>query len=225
MKTWQKILIIILAAAALLAAGIRLIYTQYISPRFIAPSIDKISQVVNDRTVQTEINKLINELRRDGYIQDEQISDYLELAENLGLQTDPEGDQNATLPTPESTRPAEPKNAPQSGSGQTPDWNQDYAQGSGAHKNDQQPEKTSAPVKTKEQSLEEKVLSAMTASEVAFARRIEGKVDVSKAMSLLNSDEEALKEYIKSVLTSDEISQCISLYAKYAYILQEEGYL
>ena len=79
-------------------------------------------------------------------------------------------------------------------------------------------EKTPAPSKPK--TLMERVKAAMTAEEFAFAMSMYSKVDAGYVLSNITKDRAAVKKYLKSVLTSDEISKSLAIYNKYSYLLK-----
>ena len=79
----------------------------------------------------------------------------------------------------------------------------------------QVPSPTDKPV-----SLYDRVKAEMTADEFAFAMYIYGKVDIGYVTGNIHSNREGVKRYIKSVLTSDEISKSLTIYKKYSYLLK-----
>ena len=74
-------------------------------------------------------------------------------------------------------------------------------------------------LKNKNQSRTERILSAMTPAEAAFTMSVYNKVDIDHALSLLKTDKAAAKAYVKSCLTSSEISRSFEIYSKYSYLL------
>ncbi len=78
---------------------------------------------------------------------------------------------------------------------------------------------TTAPDK-KPATLMDRVKAAMTAEEFAFAMSMYGKIDTGYVLSYMYTDRAAVKKYIKSVLTSDEISRSLAIYNKYSYLLK-----
>lgn len=83
------------------------------------------------------------------------------------------------------------------------------------------PPATKEPEKAKGKSRTERILSAMSPSDAAFARSMYGKINLGYAMDLMNTDPVAGKAYIKSCLSPGEISTALSIYSKYAYLLSE----
>ena len=80
------------------------------------------------------------------------------------------------------------------------------------------PEKTPSPAKP--MTLMDKVKAAMTADEFAFAMSMYSKVDTGYILSNIYTDRPAVKKYLKSVLTSSEISKSLAIYNKYSYLLK-----
>lgn len=70
------------------------------------------------------------------------------------------------------------------------------------------------------QRLMDRVRKAMTADEFAYAMYIYGKIDVKYVASNIVKNREEVKKYVKSVLTSEEISKCLTIYKKYSYLLK-----
>ncbi len=77
----------------------------------------------------------------------------------------------------------------------------------------------SAPTQ-KPKTLMERIRAAMTAEEFAFAMAMYGKIDVNYCFANYYTDRAAVKKYIKSVLTSSEISRSLEIYGKYSYLLK-----
>ncbi len=69
-------------------------------------------------------------------------------------------------------------------------------------------------------TLMERVKEEMTAEEFAFAMSIYGKIDVNYCIANYYTNKKEVKKYIKSVLTSSEISRSLEIYGKYSYILK-----
>jgi len=84
------------------------------------------------------------------------------------------------------------------------------------------PAATPTPTKAPQgKTRTERILNAMSPADAAFARSMYGKINLGYAMELMNTDMTAAKEYIKSCLTSGEISKALEIYSKYAYLLSE----
>ncbi len=81
------------------------------------------------------------------------------------------------------------------------------------------PAPTKAPVKGKTRT--ERILNAMAPSDAAFARSMFGRINLNHALSLWSTDQPAAKAYIKSCLSSGEISRALGIYSKYSYLLKE----
>ncbi len=79
--------------------------------------------------------------------------------------------------------------------------------------------KPSTAPTAKPASLIDRVKAAMTADEFAFAMSIYGKLDIGYVTGNLHSNRNGVKKYVKSVLSSDEISRSLTLYKKYSYLL------
>ena len=69
-------------------------------------------------------------------------------------------------------------------------------------------------------TLMDRVKAAMTAEEFAFAMSMYSKLDTGYILSNIYTDRPAVKKYIKSVLTSSEISKSLAIYNKYSYLLK-----
>ena len=80
------------------------------------------------------------------------------------------------------------------------------------------PKPTLAPEKST--TLIDRVKTSMTTDEFAFAMSMYSKVDTGYVLSNINKDRAAVKKYLKSVLTSDEISKSLAIYNKYSYLLK-----
>ena len=76
---------------------------------------------------------------------------------------------------------------------------------------------TDAPKKSTK--LVDRVKDAMTADEFAFAMSVYNRLDIGYCTSNMNSDREAVKAYVRSVLSDAEISRALSIYSKYSYLL------
>ena len=81
-------------------------------------------------------------------------------------------------------------------------------------------QKPASKPKNKQEPLIDKVKGAMTTDEFSFAMSMYGKVDVGYVLSNINTDRAAVKKYIKSVLSSEEISKSLAIYNKYSYLLK-----
>ncbi len=77
-----------------------------------------------------------------------------------------------------------------------------------------------AELSDKELSAYERIMAAATPEEIRAGMAIIAKVDLEKVNSLQKEGKTVeLKKYIKSVLTSAEISKSLSLYKKYKHLL------
>lgn len=77
-----------------------------------------------------------------------------------------------------------------------------------------------AELSQKELSAYERIMAAATPEEIRAGMAIIAKVDLAKVNSLQKQNKTVeLKKYIKSVLTSAEISKSLSLYKKYKHLL------
>ncbi len=77
-----------------------------------------------------------------------------------------------------------------------------------------------AELSEKELSAYERIMAAATPEEIRAGMAIIAKVDLAKVSSLQKQNKTIeLKKYIKSVLTSAEISKSLSLYKKYKHLL------
>ena len=76
------------------------------------------------------------------------------------------------------------------------------------------------PVPKESAALIDRVKSSMTTDEFAFAMSMYSKVDTGYVLSNINKDRAAVKKYLKSVLTSSEISKSLAIYNKYSYLLK-----
>ena len=77
------------------------------------------------------------------------------------------------------------------------------------------------PVATpKPKTLIERVQAEMTAEEFAFAMSVYGKLDINYCLANYYTNKAEVKKYIKSVLSSSEISRSLEIYGKYSYILK-----
>ncbi len=72
----------------------------------------------------------------------------------------------------------------------------------------------------RQQSAYERIMAAATPEEIAAGMAIIAKVDLAKVSTLQSQKKnKELKVYIRSVLTSQEISKALSLYKKYKHLL------
>ncbi len=98
---------------------------------------------------------------------------------------------------------------------------QEYTEQKESYEQKNTVEQQSAPApKKKQETLVDKVKGAMTTDEFSFAMSMYGKVDAGYVLSNINTDRAAVKKYLKSVLTSDEISKSLAIYNKYSYLLK-----
>lgn len=81
-------------------------------------------------------------------------------------------------------------------------------------------EKPTSVAPAKPLTLFERVKTAMTADEFAFAMYIYGKLDIGYVTGNIHSNRAGVKKYVKSVLTQDEISKSLTIYKKYSYLLK-----
>ena len=90
-----------------------------------------------------------------------------------------------------------------------------------AYKEAMVPVHTDKPVTTpKPKTLIERVRAEMTAEEFAFAMSVYGKLDINYCLANYHTNKKEVKKYIKSVLSSSEISRSLEIYGKYSYILK-----
>lgn len=81
-------------------------------------------------------------------------------------------------------------------------------------------EETGIETTERQQSAYERIMAAATPEEIAAGMAILAKVDIAKVSTLQSQKKnKELKEYIRSVLTSQEISKALSLYKKYKHLL------
>ena len=94
-----------------------------------------------------------------------------------------------------------------------------------AYKEAMAPAETPAPsgkpvVTPKPKTLMERVQEEMTAEEFAFAMSMYSKLDINYCLANYYTNKAKVKKYVKSVLTSSEISRSLEIYGKYSYILK-----
>lgn len=81
-------------------------------------------------------------------------------------------------------------------------------------------EESGIEVSEKEKSAYQRIMEAASKDEISAGMSILSKVDLAKVNKLRKEGKNSeLKKYIKSVLTSSEISKSLSLYKKYKHLL------
>ena len=243
MEKWKKVIICVVVLLAVLAGGGYGVFKFYIQPKYIDTAIEQVSDILQSQTVQNEVDKFVTELQEEGYLSDEQVAEYMKAAQEMGLNDaavnsasenivsqepneEPSGEmvpeeEDAGKPSAQTKAPVKEKQGEQAAVSNS-DSDPEYITGDGnisTAQPSESPKATEEPTKDTGKSKTERVLSALTASELSFVNSIRSKIDVGTATSLMSSDYEKFKEYIKSHLSGDEISRCLSLYVKYAYLL------
>lgn len=196
-KTGGVVCIIIIATMTVTA----LVFNMLMKTSFVEEKAEKVADVVRDETIKEKVNVYVQELLDSGYITEEQIQSYIQ-----NVESDPaltlrraDGTVIGTAGTQNPEQGVQPEQPVPSAAAEIP------ASGGGQN--------------TK--SITSKVLAAMSPSDLAIAQNLMSKVDAGYVMSLMNSDMNAAKAYVKQTLSSAEIAQGIDLYGKYAYVLNE----
>lgn len=207
-----KIIVVCLAIfvtlATLAAIGIRSILINKLSKnQEVVNIVEKAADVLNNPDVKTQIDSVLDELIAEGVVDSSKI-EAIDAANAV---------QNSE-PTEEPQKVRKPFGE------RTAEENAAYEK----EVENRQKEKLEAeigstenkPAENKNQSMTERVLSAMTPAEASFTMSVYNKVDINHALSLLKTDREAAKAYVKSCLTSAEISRSFEIYRKYSYLLK-----
>lgn len=85
------------------------------------------------------------------------------------------------------------------------------------------PEAKEAISSSRANSLYNKIINAMSMHERTVFFSVIGKADTDKLMSLYkNSDRSGAKEYLQSILSSDEYAEAVDIFFRYAPLLLEE---
>ena len=230
MKKWQKAcLIIVIVAGVLCGAGYG-IYKVAFEPK-VEQALEKAQTVLNNEDFQNEVDKFVQEMIDSGVLEDADIQNYVQFKTS---RDEKQADQSENAVGAAGNGNAESGNA---GSGGKIDSSAEAAGAGGNNttsKTVSDSRKTSGksapadpgaapatPKPAKSKKLIDRVKEAMTPEEFSFAMSVYGKLDVGYVTSNMNSNREEVKEYVKSVLSSSEISRCIDIYGKYSYLLSE----
>ena len=199
MKKRNKILLTVLIIVALLLGGAYGAYKFYFEPVVLEKTLEKAQNVLTDEKVQDEVQKFVDDMLQSGVLQDNDLTEYI--------------DYKAKEEAAKQEKAAEAQQVNV----------QDNATEPKSESKPQKSEPTPKPQPTQKakKPLMDRVKSAMTADEFSFAMSIYGKIDVNYVLSNINSNREEVKQYVKSNLTSSEISRSLNIYAKYSYLLSE----
>lgn len=197
-KTGGVVCIIIIAVMTVTA----LVFNMLMKTSFVEEKAEKAAEIVRDETIKEKVNNYVQELLDSGYISEEQIQSYIQNVESdpaLSLKRADGTVIGAAADTQNPEQSVQPEQPAPSAAAEIP------VSGGGQN--------------TK--SITSKVLGAMSPSDLAIAQNLMSKVDAGYVMSLMNTDMNAAKAYVKQTLSSAEIAQGIDLYGKYAYLLNE----
>lgn len=100
----KKVLIILLCAAVILAAGGYLTYRFYIMPQYISPAVEKAADLINNEETKEMVDEIVSDLVENNVISEEEAEQYYpQDNENK------EADNSEEKPEPES-KPEPDKN-------------------------------------------------------------------------------------------------------------------
>ncbi|MBP3360541.1 MAG: hypothetical protein J6N52_06790 [Clostridia bacterium] len=204
MKKWQRICLIIVIVAGILSGTGYGVYKVAFEPK-VEQALERAQTVLNNEAFQDEIDKFVQEMIESGALQDADIQNYVQFKTSRDEKKNVEaagGEADSSSTAAPETKPAPANPAPAKPAPKAT-----------------APPATAKPAKSKK--LIDRVKEAMTPEEFSFAMSIYNKLDVGYITSNMNSKREEVKAYVKSVLSSSEISRCIDIYGKYSYLLSE----
>lgn len=196
------IIISVFTVAVICARGI--IIQKLSKNEKVNDAVEKAAQALDNEETKKEIDEVINQLISEGYLDSEKVNTYREK-------------YNAES---ESTEKKEVKGSDRVNPGE--DGYDDVVQARKKERLEDKIGDTEIKMNSeKPKSKTERVLSAMTPSEAAFAMSVYNRVDVGHVQSLMKTDRAAAKAYVTERLSSAEISRAFELYSKYAYLLKD----
>lgn len=200
-KTAKKILLALLIFIVAATAAVYGVFNFYIKPEYGEKIIEAVSSVFDDDEFKDELSEALA---------DEEIAQLTGEAEGVGT----DGENAAATSSGESTQNQS------GGEGEQPVQ----------ENTDTQPQQSASSTTTKssgkKQTLMEKARANVDPADFADGMRIASKVDTGYLMGLmsggLTAEEKAeAKKYLKSRLTSAEISRVKKYIAKYSYLLSD----
>lgn len=225
MKKWQKACIIIVIIAGILCGAGYGIYKVTFEPK-VEQALEKAQTVLNNEAFQDEVDKFVQEMIDSGVLEDADIQNYVQFKTSR--------DEKQAAQSENAEGAADSGGAGNSGKPDNGAETADAGETNTTSKAVPDAQKTSGksapadpgaapatPKPSKSTKLIDRVKEAMTPEEFSFAMSVYGKLDVGYVTSNMNSNREEVKEYVKSVLSSSEISRCIDIYGKYSYLLSE----
>ncbi len=213
-KVWKIVLItssVVVAIALISVIGVYSFLNFYLFPRMAGVKLSDLGIGITDvMTTITDKRVLDNIVNFDKQSATEVMIAMTELdmeTEEIGA----ESSQSATNPpesgeNPGTVSPVPAENSDSSGTAKPIGENQNKAP------------VTSGTIDTK--GAYQRIMNSASKEEISQGMAIIAKVDIAKVTELRKSgDMSAVKAYVKSVLTADEISTAVTLYNKYKHLL------
>ncbi len=247
MKKWYLGIIAGIAVAVILGLSGMLIYKFYITPKFLQPIVEEISDYLQDSDVLDSLYDEAVNLHDDGVIDDETYANFVrmyndyyrddvEYAKKILEEKDNEKNLDSeNLSSSVSARYASNKVGAEiirekDGSGGKADVRYSDERTSDriqsediitAEKVLEQSETEETETPTTVASVYEKLKSKMTASEFSTFTKIMSKLNLN-TLKTYASDKEGLKQYLHSRLSDEEYSNAVQLGYKYVYLFLDK---
>ncbi len=204
MKCKNKVLITIGIVLIIIICTAFGIYEFYGKDK-IEETLEKAQQVLTDETVRKEIDEFVQEMGDTGVLNEVQVQEYNEQKQHSSAEQKEQEKQQSTVEQEKQQGTVEQKK---------------YTE-QNAPKTQKENHASTTPTRSSENStsLMDRVKSAMTADEFAFAMSVYSRVDTGYVLSNINTNRAAVKKYIQSVLSGDEISRSLAIYNKYSHLL------
>lgn len=230
----KLIIAIIICILIILAIAAYEIYDSLILPNYVKPVLEEVVTVMQDDKYTDKITQEIRRLYDLGQISGDEVEHYLEQHEKNSstgnssdvstenntakTQSDSVSDDNSNSTHTTSTSPLGQNRVNVNDNDSSTSGSHYYLDSSSSEPTAIPDSEKINPATMSYDSLIAKAKSVMSADDFATAMSMKSKISLSKVKEL-RSDSSALLQYIQTSLTPDEYSTLLSLYAKYANIL------
>lgn len=221
MKRWKIVLISVIASLALILGGGLCIFHFFVIPRYVDPFLKSAVELLDSEDVKREISDLAKEFADKGLLDEELLEQYLEIYSEAEINDDADHSKiHTSSNNTENSVGAKNIQVKENVSGNRYSYGKNTSSESLVEVKEKS-DKSNSAASDKEKSLYQRIMENVSPEDLTRGYELAAKFDLEKVRSLMHN-REALKEYIRSVLTDSEYSEVVAFYLKYSYLLEEQ---